>query len=185
MKYILKISIVVWILLIGGCSTNNTDNYPEWDKSNLPPENVLEIHLDAPSTSTSGEPILLKMEVKNVSGTDLFLGVLNNPLSVSKNNTGVYDFMFTDSEGNLYWSKFYNQFIPDLPASVSLSAGATIVLEHEWNGKDIHGQTFNPGRYQITGYYTIGSISNKTDGLDVQENEVGFYTTQPHEIIVQ
>lgn len=176
---------MVWAFLIVGCGVNNTDSYPKWDKTNLPPKNVLEISLNIPQTTTPDETILLKMEVKNVSGADLSLGVLNNPHSVSNNNTGLYDFMVTDSEGNLYWSKFYNRAIPDLPASVFLHADETIVLELEWNGKDIHDQTFKPSRYQITGYYTISTIVDKTGKLMVQENEVGFYTTQPKEIIVQ
>ncbi len=176
---------MVCILLLLGCNLNNTDHYPEWDELNEPPENILQMSLDVPQFITSENSVLFKMEIKNVSGKDLELGVLNNPFSDSIKNTGVFDFIISDSDGSLYWSKFYNKALHDLPAIVTLNKDESLVLELEWDRKDIYNKIIKPGRYNITGYYSISVISDQLNGINIHENEAGFYTTHPQEIFIQ
>jgi hypothetical protein len=153
-----------------------------------PPAELLEMKLvEVPEVIEQGRTVELKMEVKNLRDEDLLLAVGGAPAFQSSHPEyyGQFDFMVTAfDENTLYWRYYYKFGRLDGILGVEISAGETLVLTHEWDGRDVNGQIMKPGRYNITGLYEIIGISGEKETF-VKDHEIGYYTTEPMEIVIE
>jgi hypothetical protein len=126
------------------------------------------------------------MEVKNVRDEDILLGVGGAPaFQVHPDYYGQYDFFITDTDRNtLYWWYYHEFVLFDGILGVEIAAGQTLVLTHEWDGRDVNENLLPPGRYKIMGLYEIVGISSENETI-VRENEKDYYTTEPLEIVIE
>jgi hypothetical protein len=185
----------ILIILTVSCNLFNSDNpdnpsnWPEWDAHHYPPPaELLEMKLvEVPVVIEQGQTVELKMEVKNLRDEDLLLAVGGAPAFQSSHPEyyGQFDFMVTAfDENTLYWRYYYKFGLFDGILGVEISAGETLVLTHEWDGRDVNGQIMKPGRYNITGLYEIIGISGEKETF-VKDHEIGYYTTEPMEIVIE
>jgi hypothetical protein len=185
----------ILIILTVSCNLFNSDNpdnpsnWPEWDAHHYPPPaELLEMKLvEVPEVIEQGRTVELKMEVKNLRDEDLRLAVGGAPAFQSSHPEyyGQFDFMVTAfDENTLYWRYYYKFGRLDGILGVEISAGETLVLTHEWDGRDVNGQIMKPGRYNITGLYEIIGIIGEKETF-VKDHEIGYYTTEPMEIVIE
>jgi hypothetical protein len=168
---------------------DNPDNWPEWDAHNTPPAELLEMNLvDVPGVVEQGQSVEFAMEVTNTSGQNyiLIVGGFSKP--------GARDFLLTGEENKLYWHFAYPRTeiidgrelktaFPSIAVSFTLNAGESMIMRHEWEGKDLHGRTVEAGRYEVTGLYKVLDIWDE-EGTTILYNEAGHYTTEPKAIVI-
>ncbi|NMJ88004.1 MAG: hypothetical protein EX285_09260 [Thaumarchaeota archaeon] len=170
------------------CSTNSTNELSSWSQRHRPPTELVDMTLDVPKIIEQNQTVNFRITVTNKSKEKLLLNSLSDPYMTTptdSTNQGVYDFMITDQQNRLYWSKFHEAAIPDLGVGISIDSGESFVLEREWNGKGRNNQVLKPGTYEVIGVYVIDSIVDLDKQNTIIENPKGYYTTEPQEIIIK
>jgi hypothetical protein len=193
-RWIITCTIILFAAACGISNSdnpNNPDNWPVWDDHNPPPAELLKMELvEVPDVIEQGRTVEFAMEVTNTSEQNYIL-IARGPFR----DSGYYDFLVTGEENKLYWSYYLpgmekingmevwrSKF--DGTAGVPLKAGESVELRMEWDGKDIHERTIEPGRYEVTGLYEIGWIWDEELNT-ILDNEVGHYTTEPKAFVIE
>lgn len=196
-KVLLTGGFLVLLLVFHGCdhlglnAPDNPVSPPPWvTEPHIPPQEYLAFTWNAPEEVNAGEVVDLELKVANTSNKTLKMRVLTDPGTPSKGNRGFYDFGVIDEDSLLHWRNYHNIGAPDMSVFVTLQPSDTLSLIHEWQGRNLSGESISTSEYQLTGVYRIGKvlidpIPESDTAEDTLVNERGYYTPEPQPLRVK
>jgi hypothetical protein len=107
------------------------------------PSDTLELRLAAPDAVAAGEPVELRLTVRNAAGRPLDLYLRGRQIA--------FDVSAEDAGGNIVWSRLHDEIIPAILRLETLPAGDSIVLSHRWDQRTNAGTPAATGTYRLRG----------------------------------
>jgi hypothetical protein len=104
---------------------------------------TLDLRLAAPATVNAGEPVELRLIVRNTAGRPLDLYLRGRQIA--------FDVSAEDAGGNIVWSRLHDEIIPAILRLETLPAGDSIVLSHRWDQRTNAGTPAATGTYRLRG----------------------------------
>lgn len=106
-------------------------------------QDSLEVALLVPSRVESGDPVPLRLRVRNHSGRalDLYL----------RGRSTTFDVIVTSADGNVVWQRLEGEILPAIVHIRTLEPGGQFEVEAVWDQRARKGQRVAPGAYTARG----------------------------------
>jgi hypothetical protein len=106
-------------------------------------QDSLEVELLVPASIRPGDPVPLRLRVRNGSGRalDLYL----------RGRSTTFDVIVTSADGNVVWQRLEGEMLPAIVHLRTLEPGGQFEVEAVWDQRTRDGQRVAPGAYTARG----------------------------------
>lgn len=101
------------------------------------------VSLEVPSQVKAGEPVEIKLRVRNTTSAPLDLYLRGREVT--------FDLAIADSTGDSVWRRLEGEVTQAILQLKTLAPGEVMELSHVWNQQSQRGQPVGPGRYTVRG----------------------------------
>lgn len=127
----------------GAALTLVNDDFEMWADLYAPPPAPLSLSLSSPDTTGAGEPVPLRLTLKNEGSRPGGIEFEDYPVP--------YDLIVTRADGNVVWHRMYGKVVAGSPNERVFAPEDSAVFDTVWDQRNSRGEQLPAGSYRVWG----------------------------------